>query len=181
MNGREMETIGNSNIKPRSEAVKQKQRKRADRLRKVWEQKKSELGLLQKDVARMLGWKTQGAVGHVFSGSTPLTIDLLLEFCEILQVSPRLIVPELQELFKYDELFEGSSSSGQLRDVDLNRLGICIKTIEEAGQEIGISLPVSTKSRLVEFLYAELSKSNINQDNARELADRLIAIANSPT
>lgn len=166
---------------PRSEAIKQKQQVRADRLRKVWEQKKTELGFLQKDVAKMLGWKTQGAVGHVFSGTTPLTIDLLLEFCEILKVSPRLIVPELHELYKYDELYKDDSSVSQIQNVDLGLLGICIKTIEEAEQEKGISLPASTKSKLVEFLYAELPRSNINQEAARELADRLIAIANSPT
>lgn len=166
---------------PRSENIKQKQQLRADRLREIWEQKKSELGLVQKDVAKMLGWKTQGAVGHVFSGHTPLTIDLLISLCEILQVSPRLIVPELHELYKYDEAHKKETSASQIQNVDLRLLGVCIKTIEEAEQEKGISLPDITRSKLVEFLYAELPRSNHDQEAARELADKLIAIANSPT
>jgi len=161
---------------PRSETVKKKQQARADRLKAIWEKKKSDLGLLQKDVAKRLGWKTQGAVGHVLSGGTPLTIDLLLEMCEILKVSPALIVPELAELQKYDDKVRDTATS-QIRNVDLGLLGNCIKTVEDAERAQNTTLPEPTKNKLVEFLYAELAGSNRNQQAVQEMANLLLAIA----
>lgn len=161
---------------PRSKTVKKKQQARADRLKTIWERKKGDLGLLQKDVAKRLGWKTQGAVGHVLSGATPLTIDLLLQMCEILKVPPASIVPELAELQKYDDKIRETATS-QIRNVDLGLLGNCIKTVEDAERAQSTELPEHTKNKLVEFLYAELAGSNKNPQAVQEMAHRLLAIA----
>ncbi len=160
---------------PRSDTAQQKRLERAHRLKAVWETRKSELGLIQRDLAKLLGWETQGAVGHLFSGHTPLTIDLLLDICAILQVSPNQIVPELDTLKNFDL----NSDVSYIQSLDLDLLGMCISTIEAAESEQKISLGESTKNKLVEFLYAELSGSNKNRKTAKKMAYRLVSIAES--
>ncbi len=164
---------------PRSASVKQQQQQRARRLREIWQQKKGPLGLIQKDLAKRLGWQTQGAVGHVFSGSTPLTIDLLLAFCEILEVSPLEIVPELGDLMRFDSRYGAARDpDNRITDIDLNLLSRCIKALEEAMAASNVHLTEAKKSKLIEFLYAELVDVNRDAHKTLLLANRLVKVAN---
>lgn len=75
----------------------------ARRLRAIWDEKKSALGLTQEKAARILGFNTQGAVSHFLNGVIPLNTDATLRFAAMLGVSPTNIRPELQGLLGVPE------------------------------------------------------------------------------
>lgn len=56
-------------------------------LRRIWEEKKKDLGLTQQKIADRLG-VTQGAVSHYLNGVNPLGQLQALRFAKILQVDP---------------------------------------------------------------------------------------------
>ena len=66
---------------------------RAENLRRLWDAKKAALGLTQEKAARLLGYKTQAAVGHYLTRRNPLNTDALLKFAQLLQVGPDEIDP----------------------------------------------------------------------------------------
>lgn len=63
-------------------------------LRRVWSNKKSQLGLTQVKLSTLLGMK-QPTVSQYLNGVIPLNTDIILEFARILQVNPREIDPDI--------------------------------------------------------------------------------------
>lgn len=165
----------------RIQTLKTKHLERAKRLRQIWDRKRGELGITQMDAARLLGWKTQGAVGHVLSGSSPLTLDLLIEFSHILQVPPQEIVPELEEVLAYPPsetpAHTARRAPTQIDKLDLSMLVRCVHAVEQAAQVHQIKLDCHKQNKLVEFVYAELSAGKQPEEDADKLANRLVEIA----
>jgi len=56
-------------------------------LRRIWDEKRHELGLTQEKLADMIGWKGQGAVQSYFSGRIALNTDAKVSFAKALGVS----------------------------------------------------------------------------------------------
>lgn len=162
-----------------------KQLERAQRLRKIWDMKRSEIKLTQRQVAERLGWKTQGAVGHVLSGNSALTIDLLLEFCELLSIAPYEIVPEIKALTEQaappQTVTEARStkpySTDSIEQIDLGLLVQCVGAVEKAAKEQGQQLESDKQTKLIEFIYAERTAGNKPADETDDLANRLVALA----
>jgi len=67
-------------------------------LRKIWDQKKTTLGLTQSLAAPLLGFETQGAVGHYLSGHKELSLEIITRFAKLLRCQPCDIDPELDWL-----------------------------------------------------------------------------------
>lgn len=65
------------------------------KLKSIWLSKKQSLGLTQIKIAKVVGVKTQGGVGHFLNGRSALTMESLLAFSAILKVSPDEIYPKL--------------------------------------------------------------------------------------
>ena len=74
----------------------------ADRLKALWLQKKSALGLTQQSAATALGWESQGAAWQYLNGKIPLNWAAVVGWAKLLGVEPREIYPELA-----DKLGEG--------------------------------------------------------------------------
>lgn len=70
----------------------------AANLRRLWEEKKSGLGLTQEKAAEEMGFKTQAAVSHYLSGYTPLNTDAVLKFAALLNVHPSQIREDIGDL-----------------------------------------------------------------------------------
>ncbi|HID1023288.1 LexA family protein [Klebsiella michiganensis] len=66
----------------------------AQRLRSLYESKKTSLGLTQQHIADALDI-SQGAVGHYLHGRNPLNLSVVAKFAELLQVSISDISPTL--------------------------------------------------------------------------------------
>ncbi|MCG7945827.1 MAG: helix-turn-helix transcriptional regulator [Candidatus Thiodiazotropha taylori] len=62
-------------------------------LNKIYQEKKDCLGLTHKKIAEKLGYKTHAAVTQILSAKRALTMELLIGFCELLQVPPKEICP----------------------------------------------------------------------------------------
>lgn len=90
----------------RLQSMKRKPLSDADRasaanLRRLWDAKKSKLGLTQDKAAEELGFGTQGAVSHYLNAYTPLNTDTVLKFAALLKVSPSEIDPNITDLLAH--------------------------------------------------------------------------------
>lgn len=65
------------------------------RLSKLWDKKKADLNITQEKAAGILGFNTQGAVGHYLRGRTALNLEATLKFSGLLRVRPSEIYPEI--------------------------------------------------------------------------------------
>jgi len=63
-------------------------------LRKIWEQKKNEMGFRQAEAARTIGW-TQGALSQYLNEITELNPAAVIKFANFLGVDPREIDPHI--------------------------------------------------------------------------------------
>lgn len=70
----------------------------AANLRRIWDEKKLELGLTQDKAAEAMGFTTQGAVSHYLNGYLPINTDNLLKFAALLGVQPSAIRPDIGDL-----------------------------------------------------------------------------------
>lgn len=70
----------------------------AANLRRLWDEKKKDLGLTQEKAAGTLGFGTQAAVSHYLSGYTPLNTDAVLKFAALLKVQPSQIRADIGDL-----------------------------------------------------------------------------------
>lgn len=88
-------------------------------LRRVWERQRVRLGLTQEKVAHACGWSTQGAFGHYLQGKNPLNIDAAFKLARVLEVDPRELMPELQEILAefFPEMGAGGLESGISEEV----------------------------------------------------------------
>lgn len=69
----------------------------AENLRRIFNDKKKELGLTQEQAAHKLGWSTQGAVSQYLRAVIPLSLEVGLKFAKLLKVEPSEINPEWAE------------------------------------------------------------------------------------
>ncbi|WP_048796136.1 MULTISPECIES: helix-turn-helix domain-containing protein [Serratia] len=86
----------------------------AQRLKDIWNEKKTALRLTQDIAADMMGFSTQASVSHYINGRAPLNTDAVIKFAELLRVKPEDIRPELKNSMdyvrvsgSYDEEFDG--------------------------------------------------------------------------
>ncbi|EFE9119725.1 helix-turn-helix transcriptional regulator [Escherichia coli :H19] len=77
----------------------------AQRLKQIWIEKKTKLGLTQERAAEILGFSTQGAVSHYLNGQTPLNLEAVIKFAGLLQVPPESIRPDMSELLKIVRMY----------------------------------------------------------------------------
>lgn len=64
----------------------------ANNLRKIWDLRKSEIGLTQTEAAKKLGW-TQGALAQYLNNITELNPPAVIKIANFLGVDPRDIEP----------------------------------------------------------------------------------------
>ena len=70
------------------------EKRAAERIRKIWLSKKRELGLTQERAAELVGW-TQGGFNAYINARSPLTLQAVLKFSKLLDVSPSELAPEI--------------------------------------------------------------------------------------
>lgn len=69
-------------------------------LRKIWDQKKSEMQFTQVEAAHDLQW-SQGAISHYLTGLTHLGAPAAIKFANFLGVDPTEIDPNIEESLPY--------------------------------------------------------------------------------
>lgn len=82
----------------------------AHRLKEIWNSRKTELGLTQDRAAEILGFATQGAVSHYLNAKTPLNLEAVLKFANLLQVAPESIRPDFSDLLNIARLLTPSAT-----------------------------------------------------------------------
>ena len=64
----------------------------ANNLRKIWDLRKSEIGITQTEAAKQLGW-TQGALAQYLNNITELNPPAVIKLANFLGIDPREIDP----------------------------------------------------------------------------------------
>jgi len=67
-----------------------------DNLKRVYNEKKKELGLTQEKLAELCGWKSQGSVAQYFTGRIPLNTDAKIKLAWALKVPVSEIDPTMK-------------------------------------------------------------------------------------
>lgn len=62
--------------------------------RKLIDYKRRELGLSQRKLGELLGWKSSGRVSEVLSGKRPLTLEMVRDLERVLGIDPGLLVAD---------------------------------------------------------------------------------------
>ncbi len=91
----------------------------ANNLRKIWDLRKSEIGVTQTEAAKKLGW-TQGALAQYLNNITELNPPAVIKLANFLGVDPREIDPSanLDDYPQYLSLPTGARSK---ITIDLSR------------------------------------------------------------
>ncbi|SFN77552.1 Helix-turn-helix [Izhakiella capsodis] len=85
----------------------------AKRLKKIWDEKKTLLGLSQEKAACALGFSTQAAISQFLNAKVSINIENLLKFSALLDVEPEEINPSVSPLLDHIR----KSSNGNLTSV----------------------------------------------------------------
>lgn len=91
-------------------------------LRRIWDEKREQLGLTQEGAAHRLGWKNQSAVNQYINGVIPLNTEATLKFAGLLQVHPREIDPRVRQLLPSSASHESDGQALDDRYVFVNKV-----------------------------------------------------------
>ena len=70
------------------------------RLKNVWDERKKELGVTQRDVRTMLNISSESAISHYLNGRIPLNLEIIIAFAIAMDVSVDRISPSTAKLLK---------------------------------------------------------------------------------
>lgn len=73
--------------------LSEEQKEDVQRLRKLWDAKRVELGLTQANVAERFGIKNQTAISQYLNGRIPLNMEAAIKFAKVLEVAIHEISP----------------------------------------------------------------------------------------
>lgn len=73
------------------------QKEDAARLRKIYFQKRKELGITQESLAEACDWESQGSVSQYINGKIPLNLDAAIKFSQQLKVKIEDFSPQIAE------------------------------------------------------------------------------------
>lgn len=79
----------------------------ANRLKRIWDAKKGQLGLSQEKAAGILGFSTQAAISQFLNGKAPLNTENILKFSALLKVAPEEINQNIEPLLAHIRHPEG--------------------------------------------------------------------------
>lgn len=77
-------------------------------VKRIYDQKKKELGLTQEKLAELCGWKSQGSIAQYFTGGRALSTDAKLKLSYALKVPVTEIDPDMV-VFKAGDNIESPS------------------------------------------------------------------------
>ncbi|MEQ4511795.1 MAG: helix-turn-helix domain-containing protein [Dickeya sp.] len=134
----------------------------AERLRRIWDEKKIELRLTQEKAADALGFETQSTVSQYLNGKNPLNTDATLKFAALLGVKPEEIKPDLKDMMNYvrksGDYVEGVATPGwqilKPEHAELIELYERLPESEKAKQLTNLKAKVSTFDKLFRELLA---------------------------
>lgn len=89
----------------------------ARRLKAIWDDKKSALGLSQEKAAGKMGFSTQAAISQFLNGKIPLNKENVLKFSEILEVAPEEIDPSIATLLRPIRLAERDRNNSKFNNI----------------------------------------------------------------
>ena len=69
-----------------------------ERFKKIWQERKSVLGLTQELAGLACGWNGQSAFSQYLGGIVPLNVEAVLRLAKVLKVHPAEIMPDIVEL-----------------------------------------------------------------------------------
>ena len=70
------------------------------RLKKIWDERKKELGVTQRDVRTMLNISSESAISHYLNGRIPLNLEIIIAFSIAMDISISEISPTTAKLLK---------------------------------------------------------------------------------
>ena len=91
----------------------------ANNLRKIWDSRKSEIGITQTEAAKKLGW-TQGALAQYLNNITELNAPAVVKLANFLGVDPREIDPSASSE-DYPQYLSLPTSAQSKTTIDLSR------------------------------------------------------------
>ena len=91
----------------------------ANKLRKIWDLRKSEIGITQTEAAKKLGW-TQGALAQYLNNITELNPPAVIKLSNFLGVDPREIDPTVN-FYDYPQYLAFPTGRTSKITLDLSR------------------------------------------------------------
>lgn len=111
-------------------------------LRKIWDQKKSEMQFTQVEAAKDLSW-SQGAISHYLNGLTHLGAPAAIKFANFLGVDPTEIDPDIEDslphVSKVDITYMSSDMSQPLKNSSIYSRRGSISTYIQLDDEARLS------------------------------------------
>jgi len=101
----------------------------ANNLRKIWDSRKSEIGITQTEAAKKLGW-TQGALAQYLNNITELNPPAVIKLANFLGVDPKEIDPSAN-FTDYPQYLSFPTGNRQKHTIDLSKKWLA--TINEDG------------------------------------------------
>ena len=92
----------------------------ANNLRKIWDIRKSEIGLTQTEAAKELGW-TQGALAQYLNQITELNPPAVVKLANFLGVDPREIDPAASIFNEYPQYLSFPTGKRTKVSIDLSK------------------------------------------------------------
>ena len=89
--------MDDGSTKRKRRALTEFERMASLRLKNEWNARKKELGLTQESAAALMGFTTQGALGHYLNGYAALNLQALVRICGVIGANPVDVYPEIVE------------------------------------------------------------------------------------
>lgn len=96
----------------------------ANNLRKIWDIRKSEIGVTQTEAAKKLGW-TQGALAQYLNNITELNAPAVVKLANFLGVDPREIDPNAN-FDNYPQYLSLPTGKNKQVTVDLSKKWVAV-------------------------------------------------------
>lgn len=139
----------------KKKVFKPEERRAAKRLRKIWDERKTELNLTQEKVCELFGWDSQSTASQYINGIIALNFPTVLLFAIVLKISASEIYPELfsNPLLKHiGEMFGHAVIEQKIINVDA--LTEILIGVQKAIDSVGMDWGVAEFSKLSAELYA---------------------------
>ena len=126
--------------------------------------KNSQKQLNQSQIAKAMGFESQGAVSQFFNGKTKLNMETTCKFAKLFGVEPTEIRPDLENIIQ---------NKDKVILVDYNKV---IETVEMTLLELNTTLDYKTKIKIYEVSY-NIFKSSRDNDGIKKVQEMVALMA----
>ncbi|MDN3986343.1 XRE family transcriptional regulator [Zwartia vadi] len=143
----------------------------AKRLKKLWQDKKDELGLSQVRAAKELGFNSQSSISQYLNGKVALSFFAVSKFAKILRVNLREISPRFAHLAPDSLTGFVAPNTGQIGDVSTESVLTWFAMSENFCKDIKVSPENLKLIRIEDDSFKELASGSVVLVDDGEIED----------